>query len=484
MRSGSNLLEQSLNQFSDITCYGEIFNPSFAPKYPYIFSLENREKDPLDIIQRMISATPEVSGFRIFEGHDARVINAALQDPNCAKIILQRDPLESFISLKIAQKTDQWLLHDASHRKKVKVIFNAEEYQKYHAKLTKYYAHIHKTLQISGQTAFWIRYPEQKDVNTLNGLASFLGVKARIKKIKEVIRRQNPEPLEDKVENFEQLHSFLGTNAGNASTEIPYSPQMRANIPRMVTCVNYPILFAPIPGGPNEEILRWMHTLDGGGSIKGAFSDATNDKSILHTGHSQRTLFEWMQSNPEITSFTAVRHPIVRTYDVFMSKIFATGEGTYDMIRKKLVTDFSLKLPDKSPEKHVDRQHIVATGYGPKEHRVAFHQFLKFLNINLAGQTSIRVDGLWALQTTFISGFNTAVPIAMVAKEGALDPAFRYIESLFDIPTPNLLCPIQNTYMFSLDEIYTRQTENLTRKTYNQDYIRLGFADYQAALDV
>lgn len=490
MRSGSNLLEQSLNQFAGITCHGELFNPSFIghPKSTDFLGIdfEKREKSPKSLIKAMIEdADNGIAGFRVFHDHDQRTAQIALQDPKCAKIILQRDVLQSFISLEIALKTDQWLLHDAPDRRGGKIWFDPEKFITYREEQEVFYANVRETLQKSGQTAFWVHYPEQRDIDVLNGIAKFLGQDEVLKNVKETIRRQNPGTLRDKVENYDEMRAAL--SSWNEDDIIPLNnvdPRRRANIPKMVSCISQPILFIPIPGGPNEEVLRWMNTIDGGAHQTGEYSSAVLDGDILHTGHNQRTLFEWMSANPDLVSMTAVRHPLARAYDAFMSKIFPTGEGTYAVIREQLVNYFGVALPEPEIMDNATRSSLDSEGYGIGQHRAAFHAFLRFLNDNLSGQTSIRKDGLWDSQMTFLTGFNTAVPISIIAKEGQMDAGFKYIESVLDLPTPSIGAPIQPDHIFQLDEIYTRQTENLTRKAYSMDYSRFGFADYQAALEV
>jgi len=484
MRSGSNLLEQSLNQFDDIICHGELFNPAFIGgpknKTTFGFSLAEREKTPLALIDAMVvDSGANIPGFRLFDGHDERVIQKTLADPKCAKIILQRTPLESYISLKIARKTDQWLLRDAPQRKAAQIYFDADEFTKYQNAHRIFHDNIRINLQKTGQTAFWLRYPEQKGLDILNGIAAFLGNKTPLKSVKENIRKQNPESLLEKVENFEEMQDFLAKTQQNTTPEAGLTPTMRANIPRMISCIGNPILFAPIPGGPNAEVLRWMHMLDAGADISTSYQEATKSGEILHTGHSQRTLFEWMNANPSVITITAVRHPIARAYGAFMSKIFPIGPNTYDMIRGQLIENFKISLPDAKLMKNCDQKTLKAAGYGIKEHRAAFHGFLRFLNANLSRQTSIRVDGLWAHQTQFLAGFNSTLPIALITREGALDAGFRYVESLLDLPTPKLGPPIREAHIFALNDVYTRQSENLARKAYGVDYTRFGFDDFR-----
>jgi hypothetical protein len=483
-------LEQSLNQYSGITCHGELFNPSFIghPKSSDFLGLDfvEREKSPESLIKAMIKDAGEgIAGFRVFHDHDQRTAQMALQDPKCAKIILQRDVLQSFISLEIARKTDQWLLHDAPDRRGGKIVFSAHEFNEYRVEQEAYYENVREILQKSGQTAFWVHYPEQRDIAVLNGIALFLGRDEVLKTVKETIRRQNPGSLQDKVENYDEMQAALSHWSEDDSIALTnFDPLRRANISKMISCISQPILFAPVPGGPNEEVLRWMNAIDEGTTPKNAFAQAVAGGDILHTGHNQRTLFEWMESNSDVVTLTAVRHPLTRAYDAFMTKVFPTGEGTYAVIREQLVNYFGVALPDLDVMQSATRKSLDAEGYNIGQHRAAFHGFLRFLKDNLAGQTSIRKDGLWDSQMTFLTGFNSAVPISIIVKEGQMDAGFRYVESVLDLPTPTIGAPIKPDHIFTLDEIYTRQTENLARKAYSMDYGRFGFADYQAALEV
>lgn len=487
MRSGSNLLEQSLNQYPDIHCYGELFNPSFISgpnKNDFLgFSLIDREKDPISLIDAMISSNKGgIAGFRIFYDHDQRVVDKTLLDPQCAKIVLQRDPLNSFLSLKIAQNTDQWMLRNISDRRTAQIVFDPNEFEEYRKVQDAYYTHVRTVIQETGQSAFWLNYPEQKDPNIVNGLAKFLGSTHKVKSLKEKIRRQNPEPLHEKIQNYSDVEEYLKTISKSDETAPP-DLNRKANIPRMVSCISQPILFAPIPGGPNEEVLRWMNAVDNGCEQCDDFSKAVQDGDILHTGHSQRTLLEWMQSNPGLVTMTAVQHPVVRAYDVFMSKIFATTEDSYKIIREKLIAHFDMVLPDGDIKPDTDIETLADYDYTMREHRAAFHQFLRFLRMNLDKQTGIRIDGLWARQMSFLQGFTTTVPITNVAFAGKLDGCFRYIEDTLDIKVPALGSPILPKYSFDLADVYTRQTENLTRRAYNSDYKLFGFDDYHAALE-
>ena len=45
-------------------------------------------------------------GFRLFHDHDRRIWDHVLADTACAKIVLTRNPLDSYVSRKIAAATN------------------------------------------------------------------------------------------------------------------------------------------------------------------------------------------------------------------------------------------------------------------------------------------------------------------------------------------------------------------------------------------
>ena len=107
MRTGSNFLEANLNAMPGVACLGEVFNPVFIGKQGqtelFGLTMADRAADPLRLLARMQDEGPGLTGFRYFHDHDARVLPAVMEDETCAKIILTRNPIESYVSLKIGR---------------------------------------------------------------------------------------------------------------------------------------------------------------------------------------------------------------------------------------------------------------------------------------------------------------------------------------------------------------------------------------------
>ena len=108
MRTGSNFLEANLNAFDGIECHGEAFNPHFIgyPNKDNILGVSQAQRDANanHLIDTIKAHSDGLGGFRYFHDHDPRVLDIALSDPRCAKIVLTRNPVDSYVSWKIAHQ--------------------------------------------------------------------------------------------------------------------------------------------------------------------------------------------------------------------------------------------------------------------------------------------------------------------------------------------------------------------------------------------
>ena len=318
MRTGSNYLEESLNALPDVTCHGEVYNPTFLGHHNrfelFGFDMDRRERDPIGLLDAIIAQTEGLPGFRLFHDHDDRVVERVLPDPRIAKVILTRNPLDSYVSRKIASETGQWRLTDARHLKTARIRFDLAEFNDLMDQLMGFQRHLRRGLQLSGQAAFHIRYEDINDPEVLNGLAAFLGSEARVEATSTKLKKQNPEDLSQKVENYEEmLVGLRDLDRFGLSVTQEYEPPCPAGVPGFVAHPEVGLLFLPLKGAPEAAILDWM------GAIGGVGRDALLRKM------SQKDLRQWMKDHPGYRSFSVLRHPVARAYNSFCRFILPTA---------------------------------------------------------------------------------------------------------------------------------------------------------------
>ncbi len=463
MRTGSNFLETNVNEFSDLKCHGELFNPYFFgghKKAEYLgISMAEREKDPFQVIE-MIKAQDSavLPGFRFFADHDPRILKTCLADRDCAKIILVRNPLDSFVSRKIAQQTGQWKLTNIKHKKATKIAFEAMEFTAHLDSVQEFQVMLLNSLQVSGQTAFYINYDDIHDLAVLNGLAKFLGSVARIKSVNKTLKRQNPVALESKVTNYRQMVNALGKMDFMGLSRSPdLEPRRGARVPAFIAGQTIPVLFVPIKGGPVQRVTDWLIGQEGDGGIK--------------TGFDQKTLRDWRQNHSGFRCITVLRHPLDRAYFSFCRYILSTEKGAYNEIREALRRNYRVRIPKTGS---------AAGGYDLASHKAAFLSFLKFLKANLGGQTGLRIDPAWASQTAVVQGALKVVMPTQVIFEAELAASLAHIEGLLGLPNVPIDRAADLEPPFPLAAIYDSEVESRIRDAYGQDYLNFGFADWTA----
>lgn len=462
MRTGSNFLEANLNAFDGLTCHGEAFNPHFIgyPNSEDILGVTQaeRDKDPQRLLGHIRKATPDgIGGFRYFHDHDPRVLKAMLTDPRVAKIVLTRNPIDSYVSWKIAQATGQWKLTNVKRRKDGKAQFDAGEFDEHMSALQEFQITILNTLQSTSQTAFYVAYEDLQNLEVMNGLGRWLGAKKDLESLDSSLKRQNPQPIEQKVENFEEMAVSLARLDQFNLTRTPnFEPRRGPVVPNYIAGAKSPLIYMPIKSGPEAAVKQWMAALDG------------VSPSELVGNFSQGSLRTWKRERPGHRSFTVIRHPLARAHEAFCAKILYTGEGTYPGIRKTLRRAYNLPLPEGDP----------GDEYDVNTHRTAFTGFLSWVKANLSGQTGMRVDGHWATQAQCLQGMSEFTLPDMVIREEEMAVYLPALALQVGHEAPADPSAVPNRAPFSLAEIYDDQIESLARAAYQRDYVMFGFDDW------
>jgi LPS sulfotransferase NodH len=458
MRTGSNHLQDSLNALPDVFCYGEVYNPSFMGEHNrfelFGYTIDRREADPIGLLDAMIAQTQGLPGFRLFHDHDDRVVARVLPDPRIAKVILTRNPLHSYVSRKIAAATGQWRLTDVRHRKTAKIRFDLAEFQGLVERQAAFQHRLRRGLQVSGQTAFHIRYDDINDAAVLNGLAAFLGSTGRLAAPPPKLKKQNPDELAEKVENYAEMVGALRDLDFFGLSDIhDVEPFHAIGVKGFVAHPQLGLLFMPIKGGPNRAVLDWMGALGGVG------------RDGLLRGLGQKELRQWMHDHPGHRSFSVLRHPVLRAYDSFCRFVLSDHAPHYAQARRILRNRYRLPIPVEAPGPDWDES----------SQRTAFVAFLDFLKVHLAGQTSLRVDAAWATQSALLQAMSQVATPHHLIREPELIQSLGDLTRALGIGGGPAVVAAASPLPIPLERIYDDQIETAAQRAYRRDYLNLGF---------
>ena len=462
MRTGSNFLEANLNAFEGINCHGEAFNPHFMG-YPNSdpilgIDLKTRDADPKVLLAAIRNNAARLSGFRYFHDHDPRVFDAIVDDPTCAKVILTRNPVESYVSWKIAQETGQWKLTDVKAHKVAQAMFDPKEFANHLEALQAFQVTLLNRLQTSGQAAFYVAYEDLQSVEVMNGLAKYLGVDEQLEALDKSLKKQNPSPISAKVRNYDDMLKALSQLDRFDLTRTPnFEPRRGPNVPSYVAAAESALLYMPLRSGPQAQVVRWLAALDG------------VERPDLHMKMTQKDLRQWKRKHPGHRSFTVLRHPVQRAHDAFCRHILPVGKGSYVQLRKTMMRRYKLPLPENGPD----------ANYDLGAHRAAFAAFLVFLKGNLSGQTAIRVDPAWCTQTQAIMGFgDLCLPDRIIREEDLAHELSDLARAVGKSDVPEVPDAPEDQ-PFALHQIYDDEIEKLTEDAYQRDYMMFGFSRWK-----
>ena len=395
MRTGSNLLEATLNALKGVTCFGEAFNP-YMMGWPDKDELQGvtkaeREADPLVLYRKLTDRPGHLPGFRYFHDHDPRVFDTIIEDRSCAKIVLTRNPLDSYVSTRLAWATNQWKLNETETPIPATVAYDGTEFRQAVTAIERFQRRVMHRLQVSGQTAFWLGYEDLRDAEVMTGLLHWLGRTdvARVEPARDQVP-QNPRELAEKVSNFDEMQADLKQLDPFMLRRIPnFEPRRGPSVPGFrASEAGRGLLYMPVQGGPHA-LGDWLVRL---GEVQSDFT--------------QTSLRQWKRQHPGHRSFTVLRHPLLRAWAAF----------------QRLLTDGSPELRDLMRQVH--RVPLPADGELPQldqnRRLELFEAFLDFLRRNLSAQTTLPTHASWASQTEVVAGFARFVAPDMILREDRL----------------------------------------------------------------
>ncbi|MDP2050446.1 MAG: nodulation protein NodH [Cypionkella sp.] len=451
MRTGSNFLEANLNTIDGVSCHGEAFNPFFiggeGKQEMFGIDIAGRSADPAGFLRAMRAQTKGLAGFRYFSDHDPRVFDLVIADRACAKIILTRNQLESFISWKIAKESDQWWMANTKHLKTVRPRFDLDEFTTRIGQLQQFQGKLVHALQTTGQTAYYIDYEDIRELDVLNGLASFLGIPARIAALDFRFKKQNPEAIAAKVSNPLEMQQGLATVDWFNQSHVPnFEPRRLAAVAQYIASEQADLLFMPIKCGPDAQLKKWLQSY---GPLLPAFD--------------RQSLRKWKATHPGQRSFTVLRHPLARAYTAWCD---FTAKEWMPELRPYLKRVHKFQLPPKGKPFET-----------PEDFRAGFLVFLELIKHVLAGRTELWVMPQIASQGALIQGFAQVQSPDLLIREDKLNEGLAHLCADLGLDAKPLPAAADK-HPYPLAELYGPDLEAAAREAYWRDYEGFGFRNW------
>lgn len=226
-RSGSNLLCGMLGSHPQIISFHELFHPASVyyglvhrGKFNFGTVLE-RDRQPYKFLAKIYNKDngAKAVGFKIFPGHNQKILDFLLKNPDIKKIILKRENLLfSYTSKLTAQQTKNWQQHvnldtksaDSGAKKKAeKVHVDIKGLMTYIKENHDFFDYVEK--QLTGQKSICVTYREMiTDDKIIPDLIEFIGVNNDMDfELKKLHTKQNIKKLSDRISNFEELKQKL-----------------------------------------------------------------------------------------------------------------------------------------------------------------------------------------------------------------------------------------------------------------------------------
>lgn len=450
MRTGSNLLEATMNAVKGVTCFGEAFNP-YMLGWPDVdklrgLTMAEREADPQKLLALLLEKPGHLPGFRYFHDHDPRVFAPIMAERRCAKIILTRNPLDSYVSTRLAWATNQWKLNQTETPIAARARFDGAEFRQQLGEIEAFLARVQHGLQVTGQTAFWLTYDDLRDAEVMTGLMHWLG-RTDLEKVHPANDQvpQNPREMAEKVENLDEMQATLAAMDPFGLSRIPtFEPQRGPSVPSFLAAeAGAGLIFMPLRGGPTDLVRDWL----------GGLGDLTGD-------FTQNSLRQWKRAHPGHRSFSVLRHPVHRAWEAFR----ALTDGANAELRQLMRDLHRVPLPKDAalPQMSADQQAAL------------FADFLSFLRRNLNGQTTLATHPGWASQTEVLTGFSRFSVPDILLREDRWAEEIGWLAASVGLDAASAKPPAAERFP---DFLTDPAILKAAKAAYLRDYVTYGFDD-------
>ena len=211
-RVGSYLLTSYLHSLPDVSMRGEVLNPDA----PQGLRTNPRHRDAAlrHIRVSVSSQTAPVSGVKILLGqlavHGLTVSDLCAVMPETRFLVIYRRALaEQYVSMLIAKETGSWNLIDEGARRRMSVRVDPGEFISYCDGIRREYRELFRHSCVTDRALVLSYEALASDADDLfrSQVCPFLGVAYH--PVRTGFLKQNPEPLAQKVENYQEVADLL-----------------------------------------------------------------------------------------------------------------------------------------------------------------------------------------------------------------------------------------------------------------------------------
>jgi hypothetical protein len=210
------------------------------------------------MIARMIGPDGGHARLPPLPGPRPRVLDHCLADPRCAKVVLARNPVDSYVSLKIARKTGQWWLGDVRTARSATARFDAEEFDATSPSPGLLRPRPPRAPDVG---ADGVPHPLRRSGRS-GGARRPRPLAGRRRGRRRAARsgaRPEPRTARGQGRELHEMEAALGRADAFDLFRVPdLEPRRGPNVPAWLGSAALGLLFMPLAGGPTDRVAAWM----------------------------------------------------------------------------------------------------------------------------------------------------------------------------------------------------------------------------------
>jgi hypothetical protein len=218
-RTGSYLLTDLLGRQKSVECHGELLKKNWIELDARLLKklllkpedVESRDRNPMQFLDDVFAlSSAKMVGFKMFPFHNQVVMRSLLEDHSVSKIFLGRNPLQSYISLCMANETDKWIRTDRL-RTDEEVYVNFDEViflDHLQRQRTMYERVLTASVYDKSNPIYFLDYKDLQNENKMQNICSFMGLDKWRSIKKPKFKKQLNRPYEEVVKNWDEVETF------------------------------------------------------------------------------------------------------------------------------------------------------------------------------------------------------------------------------------------------------------------------------------